>query len=72
MINRRNDHIYIKAMNLHEKLADCHPKLQRGMVYCHQCGNSKKVGSAHCFKYGWPKCCNATMSIDSPEERHKS
>lgn len=50
-------------------LAASHPKLQRGTVWCRKCGRSKKVDSAFCLRDGWPKCCNATMTIDAPEER---
>ena len=50
-------------------LANCHPNLRRGMVWCHECGRKQKVKSSHCLSNGWPKCCGYTMSIDSPEER---
>lgn len=59
----------INENNLYTDLSNCHPKLQRGMVWCHECGKSQKVDSAKSFRDGWPKCCNLTMSIDSPEER---
>ena len=55
--------------DLTTKLADCHPSLRRGMVWCTTCGRSEKVSSAHCLQNGWPKCCGYTMTIDSPEER---
>ncbi len=42
------------------------PQLQRGMVWCKTCGRSKKVDSAHCLRYGWPKCHGYTMSLDAP------
>ncbi len=50
---------------------DKSPKLKRGIVYCHRCGNEQKVDPAHCLSHGWPKCCRVTMSIDSPEERER-
>ena len=28
--------------------------------------------SGECMRYGWPKCCGHTMTIDSPEERGES
>jgi len=57
------------ATSLPDKLANCHPKLARGQVWCHRCGHTRKVDSAGCFARGWPLCCGETMSIDSPEER---
>lgn len=44
-------------------------KLDRGVVWCHRCGNFEIVDVSHCFRSGWPLCCGETMSIDSPEER---
>ncbi len=46
-----------------------HPKLARGRVWCTSCGHTQAVNSADAMKYGWPKCCGYTMTIDSPEER---
>ena len=54
---------------LHNKLATCHPKLSRGLVWCHKCGREQEANSAECFRSGWPRCCGQTMNIDSPEER---
>jgi len=56
-------------MGLYDTLADCDPKLKRGIVWCRTCGRSQQVDSAKCFRSGWPKCCGETMTIDSPEER---
>lgn len=56
---------------LMKRIVDQVPQLKRGRVYCHICGSSFKVDSAKCLSSGWPKCCNQTMSIDSPEERNK-
>lgn len=55
--------------NLYDNLGSCHPKLVRGQVWCKQCGASQQVDSAECFRSGWPQCCEATMTIDSPGER---
>lgn len=55
--------------DLHETLADCHPKLSRGQVWCTQCGFTQRTDVADSFRHGWPKCCGYTMTIDSPEER---
>lgn len=54
--------------DLHKTLAQCHPKLARGQVWCRTCGMTKKVDPAECLRYGWPKCCGQTMTIDAPEE----
>lgn len=54
---------------LHEKLADCHPSLSRGQVWCRECGRTQKVNSGQCLQSGWPKCCGYTMTIDSPEDQ---
>lgn len=53
----------------YETLANCHPKLRRGQVWCFTCGATREVDSGECFRSGWPLCCGQTMSIDSPEER---
>jgi hypothetical protein len=45
------------------------PKLKRNKVWCHKCGHEQDVDSAECLRFGWPKCCDQTMSIDWPEER---
>ena len=54
---------------IYETLANSHNSLKRGMVWCRKCGRSQKVNSANALRYGWPKCCGATMTIDSPEEQ---
>lgn len=63
------ERIVRRSQTIHNELATCHPKLSRGMVWCHKCGREQKVNSAECFRRGWPLCCGQTMSIDSPEER---
>lgn len=50
-------------------LATSHPKLERGRVWCRECGRTERVDSAHALLHGWPKCCGETMTIDAPEER---
>jgi hypothetical protein len=57
-----------KASSLHESLADSHPSLRRGQVWCRSCGATLKVDSAECLRSGWPKCCGETMTIDEPAE----
>lgn len=58
-----------RASGIHNKLANSHPSLSRGIVWCTQCGFSQSVSSAHAMKHGWPKHCGYTMTFDSPEER---
>lgn len=53
--------------NIHEKIVKDVPALKRGQVWCRTCGRTEKVDSAHCLAHGWPKCCDATMTIDPPE-----
>lgn len=53
--------------DLYQTLAECHPKLKRGLVYCHACGRTQKVDAAECFRSGWPECCSQTMSLDETE-----
>jgi hypothetical protein len=54
---------------IHQKLVDDIPQLKRGIVWCVKCGRSQSVNAAGCLAKGWPKCCDQTMTIDSPEER---
>lgn len=54
-------------MSLYTKLANAHPALQRGQVWCRQCGKSQRVNSAEALRSGWPKCCGYTMTIDAPK-----
>lgn len=56
-----------EAQSLPDKLANCHPSLRRGQVWCRRCGYTQKVDSAECFRSGWPKCCGHTMTIDAPK-----
>ena len=49
--------------------ANSHPSLTRGRVWCRSCGSTRRVDSERAMASGWPKCCNATMTIDSPEEQ---
>ncbi len=54
---------------LYQNLANSHPSLIRGKVWCTKCGRSEFINSAHALRYGWPLCCGYTMTIDSPKER---
>jgi hypothetical protein len=60
-----------EASGLHQQLADSHPSLRRGQVWCTKCGASQRVDSARALRHGWPECCGFTMTIDSPEERQR-
>lgn len=53
----------------YQALGQVHPKLERGLVWCHTCGRKMSVDTPACMRRGWPLCCGETMSIDSPEER---
>lgn len=57
------------AAGLHEKIAQSHPSLTRGRVWCTRCGHTLAVNTPNALARGWPKCCGYTMTIDSPEER---
>lgn len=57
--------------SLHEKLANSHPRLIRGQVWCRVCGSTQKVNAPDALRHGWPKCCTFTMTIDAPEEREQ-
>lgn len=63
--------MFERLRRLHQSIVDDVPKLKRGRVWCHTCGRTEAVDSAACLRSGWPKCCHATMSIDSPDERRK-
>lgn len=56
---------------LHEKIAREIPQLARGQVWCRQCGRTQRTDSAEAMRYGWPKCCGMTMTIDSPDEQKR-
>ena len=56
----------------YDRIARATAKLKRGMVWCKTCGRSQKVNSGECMRYGWPKCCGHTMTIDSLEERKEA
>lgn len=60
---------FAKPRTLIDEITASHPSLLRGRVWCTRCGRSQAVDSAECLRKGWPRCCGATMSIDSPEER---
>ena len=52
----------------YREIAESHPKLVRGQVWCRACGHTEKVDSAHALRHGWLKHCGYTMTIDPPEE----
>lgn len=60
----------INTAKLLHDVANCHPSLERGRVWCRKCGATQRVDTQDCFAHGWPKCCGQTMTIDSPDEQH--
>lgn len=52
--------------DIHERIAESHPSLSRGMVWCKKCGHEQRVDSAQALRHGWPVCCGHTMTIDHP------
>jgi hypothetical protein len=46
-----------------------HAHLARGRVWCRRCQRSEPVDPAQSMRQGWPRCCGATMTIDSPQEQ---
>lgn len=60
-----------KPMTLHDNIAESHPSIARGSVWCRRCHASKGVDPAECLRSGWPRCCGATMTIDSPDEQRQ-
>jgi hypothetical protein len=59
-------------LGMYQDAVQSSPALSREMVWCKNCGRSMKVNSVECLKHGWPKCCNQTMTIDSPKERENA
>ena len=61
---------YHKGMSdLYDRIAQDVPKIARGKVWCRSCGRMQRVDGADALRNGWPKCCGATMTIDSPQWR---
>ena len=58
-----------RSLSLHEGIADAVSQIKRGMVWCRRCGRDQAVDGASALRSGWPKCCGATMTIDSPAEQ---
>lgn len=54
-------------MTLHEIIANSHPSLKRGQVWCRNCRSTQNVVAADTLRFGWPKCCGHTMTIDHPD-----
>jgi Zn finger protein HypA/HybF involved in hydrogenase expression len=53
--------------SLHENLAECHLSISRGKVWCRTCGSEQRVDPTNAIRFGWPKCCGFTMTIDHPD-----
>lgn len=56
---------------LHQRIADSHARLRRGRVWCRACGRTAPIDPVGALRHGWPTCCDATMTIDAPEERER-
>ena len=52
---------------MYQEMANAHPSLKRGKVWCRTCRRERDVDSAHALANGWPKCCGYTMTIDHPD-----
>jgi hypothetical protein len=64
-----DENLHAPKMNaLYETIAEI-PQIARGLVWCTKCGRKQMVKGSSCLRYGWPRCCGYTMTIDSPEER---
>lgn len=55
--------------DLYERIAADVPQIERGKVWCIACGRMQRVDGAEALRNGWPMCCGATMTIDSPQWR---
>lgn len=56
-------------MSIYDIIAAEVPKIARGKVWCIACKRMQRVDGVEALRYGWPKCCGATMTIDSPQWR---
>lgn len=56
-----------RHQTLYDMIAQSHPSLLAGVVWCGRCGQSRKVDAAQCLRSGWPKCCEGSMGLDKPE-----
>lgn len=52
---------------LNDDIANSHPSISRGKVWCKNCGIEKDVNPAQSIRSGWPTCCGQTMTIDHPD-----
>ena len=58
-----------RSLSIHERIADAVPQIKRGRVWCRTCGRDQSVDGANALRFGWPRCCGFTMTIDSPDEQ---
>lgn len=49
---------------IHDKLAEAAGLGPRTVVRCRLCGHEETVDGATAMRFGWPKCCGQTMSLD--------
>jgi hypothetical protein len=55
--------MFTRHQALYDTIAQSHPSLLNGKVYCARCGKARQVDAARCLREGWPKCCGATVSL---------
>jgi hypothetical protein len=54
--------------SVYTDIANSHPSLKSGDVWCRECGAKKNIKSSNALKNGYPKCCGYTMTIDNPSK----
>ena len=55
-----------QVIQITEQLPSMYDEMSAGMpnvVHCRTCGREQSVDPAACLRYGWPKCCGATMRL---------
>jgi hypothetical protein len=48
-----------KRDSMYEEMAEKLPNI----VHCKTCGREVEVNPAECLRWGWPRCCEATMTL---------
>jgi hypothetical protein len=58
-----------RHQTLYDTIAQSHPSLLAGVVWCGRCSKSRQVDAARCLREGWPKCCSDTMGLAPVEAK---